>query len=151
MKSPLWRYALRLTLNSFVYSALTFLLYLGIITKWPDLGGVAIAVAIVSAVMSIVYIYSISWKTGERDRNLVKFGHLTYQPLRGLWAGLVSAVPLLLTWVQTWQLTSTPVKVISFAGIVGLVAMATVSYQLGHKLVSMSFRLFYKKKKSNSK
>jgi|GEM_PF-929245 len=41
-------------------------------------------------------IYSETWKSGQQDYNLVKFGHMDESKLRGFKAGLVSQVPGLL-------------------------------------------------------
>lgn len=39
-------------------------------------------------------LYSTSWGIAERERNLVKFGHIKEDKLRGLRAGLYSSIPL---------------------------------------------------------
>jgi hypothetical protein len=49
--------------------------------------------ALLAFLLFAVSTYTNAWHTGERDINLVKYGHSPYRSLKGLWGGLWAQLP----------------------------------------------------------
>jgi len=52
-----------------------------------------IAPAILSWILLAAATYVTSWHVGARDRNLVKYNHITYMKYKGLWACFLTQLP----------------------------------------------------------
>ncbi|MDR2655069.1 MAG: hypothetical protein LBC56_03220 [Oscillospiraceae bacterium] len=53
---------------------------------------------ILSAGILVSFLYVLMWYDGDRDSNLVLFGHVDFDPLRGIKAGLLAALPAALSY-----------------------------------------------------
>ena len=57
---------------------------------------------IIAQILELVIIFNFAymymWYEGDRDRNLVNFNHIKYDKLRGLKAGLISSIPLFISY-----------------------------------------------------
>ncbi len=49
--------------------------------------------SVLSIILFIAMMYSESWRAGQQDRNLMNFGHVDFDKLRGLKASLYSQIP----------------------------------------------------------
>lgn len=119
MKNPTGKLVLRLLLNHLVFSLITLMLILLIapmtgkgaakdmVGPSPEtvLPPVAIILpSLLSWVLFAMMTYTEGWRSGERDINLVKYKHITYQPLKGLLGGLLAQIPgVLLAAAALWQ------------------------------------------------
>ena len=50
----------------------------------------SIVVTVVCFLFYVIYVYIYSWRTGQRDYNLVLYKHREYKKLRPVWAALIS-------------------------------------------------------------
>ena len=143
IKSPLWKSALRHWVNHllFTFGALFLLLVAApiflpvadeetaalldyrlpplalILTSLLNWSGYAIAT------------YCEGWHLGSRDQNLVKYNHMTYAPLRGMWGSLIAQIPI---------------AVLALAAVLRWVGLATFQWALSANLIyDASFRWLF--------
>ncbi|GHV19736.1 hypothetical protein FACS189425_10470 [Clostridia bacterium] len=141
MKSPLWKFTLTLVYNILIPSLIAFVVYIamsdGNWAKWAN------PAAGVFYLITAVNVYCVAWRAGERDRNLVKFGHLTYKPLRGLWAGLLSVIPFV-------ALCAAVIRVgglMWFASVFAVAPLCSMAgYLLGYRLLRIIDKVIYRGK-----
>ncbi|MDR3208095.1 MAG: hypothetical protein LBT60_07170 [Oscillospiraceae bacterium] len=107
--------------------------------------------------------YTNAWHVGERDINLIKYGHTTYQPLKGLWGGLLAQLPgvAFAVWACLGSLWGTLGVKLYYATYLWLFAIwdapwifflpAVLSplfslwgYHNGHRYVSLYYKIVYK-------
>lgn len=62
-------------------------------TTLEDSGVYFLLVSLLALLMLGALAYSLAWRTGQRDYNLVKYGHIPSDSFRGLKAGLYSQIP----------------------------------------------------------
>jgi hypothetical protein len=97
-KCPVWRFAFRLfyahIANVFIMLVAAMLVEnLGLINVQVSDGVTPVVVTIVCFLFYVIYVYIQSWRVGQRDQNLILYKHETKQPLKGLYAGLLSQLP----------------------------------------------------------
>ena len=95
MKSPFSHYVGRL-LGMQIYTTFLTLIPFTIASALLDVGAASFITALFGIVVYCITIYTASWATGERDRNLVLYGHMHEDKLRGLKAGLCAVCPMLI-------------------------------------------------------
>lgn len=65
--------------------------------------GVELFSDVLSSILMVLILISVTYtvlsKEGDRDSNAVQFGHMAYDPLRGLKVGLIAAVPSILSYL----------------------------------------------------
>ena len=65
--------------------------------------GVELFSDVLSSILMVLILISVTYtvlsKEGDRDSNAVQFGHMAYDPLRGLKVGLMAAVPSILSYL----------------------------------------------------
>ena len=97
-KCPVWRFAFRI----FYAHIANVLIMLVAAMLVENLGLVNIQVSdevtpavvtIVCFLFYVIYVYMQSWRVGQRDHNLVLYTHETKQPMKGLYAALLSQLP----------------------------------------------------------
>ncbi|GHU96931.1 hypothetical protein FACS1894208_12070 [Clostridia bacterium] len=148
MKSPLYRFVLTLLFNISIPSLIALVVFVTMIdSNWARWTYIATGAFYL---ITLVNVYSVAWRLGERDRNLVKFGHLTYKPLRGLWAGLLSVIPFVI-------LAALVIRVgglLWYASVFPLIPVCTLlGYFFGHRLFRVIDKVIYrgKPRKRNTK
>ncbi len=97
-RCPVWRFAFRLfyahIANVFIMLVAAMLVEnLGLINVQVSDGVTPVVVTIVCFLFYVIYVYIQSWRVGQRDQNLILYKHETKQPLKGLYAGLLSQLP----------------------------------------------------------
>lgn len=70
-------------------------------TEWTVAGKNAynITSQIFMILLFSVMLYTVIWSCGDADRNLVHYGHIKRDKLKGLKTGLLAAIPAFLTWI----------------------------------------------------
>lgn len=92
MKSTLFQFVFKIVLAHL--SAIAAYLFLMVIfSPILDETLVYILVTVISTVLYTMLCYVEAWRTGERDINLVKYGHITENKRKGLIAGLICTIP----------------------------------------------------------
>ena len=109
LKSPIWKSAVRHWVNYLLFAFGTLFLLLVVAPMFtpmaPDSETIAQLdynlppPAIVLTSLLTWSGYSVSayvegWHLGSRDHNLVKYDHMSYAPLRGLWGNLTAQIPI---------------------------------------------------------
>lgn len=147
MKSRLRTFIIRLSFRLFSLAVSGVFIRGMLLVFFPEQETLSNAVALAILVLNMVGQYQIAWKTGERDRNLVKFNHLTYQPRRGFVAGAFAFVPTLagLIFMQVFA----PLFIyIVYIAVIALTPLLTgIGYLNGHKLKSYGISIMYRKKR----
>ncbi|GHV06914.1 hypothetical protein FACS1894217_06580 [Clostridia bacterium] len=143
MKSrSIWRFALIVAYNVFVPSFIAVVVFISLagndMVGWipPALG--------LFYMLTAINVYSAAWRNGERDRNLVKFGHLTFQPLRGLWAGLLGESPIVIALI--FWLAKGGAWYIYFTAAIVMPILSLVGYLCGHRLFRIIDKVLYRGK-----
>jgi len=127
----------------------------------------SIAVTVVCFLFYVIYVYVQSWRTGQRDYNLVLYNHITYSKWKPLWAALVSqAVGIVLvilvqfpdlgfSWVRyaryyylnfNWLLINVgeSFRPIYFLPVLLPLILAPAAYHMGYRGVFLANKLLYK-------
>lgn len=86
-------FAFNLLKTQLLIEFLTFILSIGFSIIFPSFWAQLLA-TVVGLYFFFSFFYSRSWSTGERDRNLVMYGHINQDMLKGLKAGFLSNIPL---------------------------------------------------------
>lgn len=93
MKSPFSKVVIGCITVKLIAILITFLVMMllaGILdTIWVQLISTFVGIFFYTSML-----YSACWNIAERDRNLVKFGHMEEDKMRGLKAGIYSTIPL---------------------------------------------------------
>ena len=146
MKSPLHVFVMRLMTNMLVSAAAGMYIYLRLPEPYPKLTLLWNLLALTVPAFSCYITYTGAWKFGERDRNLVKYNHLTYQPGRGFSAGGIAVIiPLILMILLTVD-NFTAVKLI-YCIVIFLSPLASgIGYLNGHKLKYDGIGIVYRRK-----
>ena len=97
-KCPVWRFAFRIfyahIANVLIMLVAAMLVEnLGLLHIQVSDGVTPVVVTIVCFLFYVVYIYVQSWRVGQRDQNLILYKRETKQPLKGLYAALLSQLP----------------------------------------------------------
>ena len=97
-KCPVWRFAFRIfyahIANVLIMLVAAMLVEtLGLLHIQVSNGVTPVVVTIVCFLFYVVYIYVQSWRVGQRDQNLILYKHETKQPLKGLYAAILSQLP----------------------------------------------------------
>lgn len=134
----------------------------------------SVAVTVVCFVFYVVYVYVQSWRTGERDHNLVLYKHREYQPLRPVWAALISqAIGIVLvvlvqfpsfgfTWVRyaryyylnfNWFLihVGETFRPIFFVPVLIPFIVAPAAYHMGYRGIYLANKLVFSMPKDEAK
>ena len=91
--SPMKHMVIR-TINTYIYTILISLVPLVIGTRFFEERGAQLLTTVVGMLVLFALTYSVFWGTAERDRNLVIYGHLKENKLRGLQGALLGMIPL---------------------------------------------------------
>lgn len=103
MKSTLFQFIFKIIIIHI--AAIAAYLFLMIIFT-PIMGETTLMYVLTTTISTLLYTwlcYLESWRTGERDHNLVKYGHIPENKRKGLIAGLICTVPgfILAVLIQT--------------------------------------------------
>jgi hypothetical protein len=147
MKSPLYVLAMRLTTRAFSIVIIGFFIYLIFPEYSPDLTLLWNILSLLTLVICYATLYHTAWRCGERDRNLVKYNHLSYKPARGFIAGGCAAILPLLSLFLFVIADPSPVKIIYFTVVICIPLLTGVAYLNGHKLKRYGISIVYKKRK----
>lgn len=131
-----------------------------------------IAVTVVCFLFYVIYIYLQSWRRGQRDANLVEYGHITYDAkkpfLAALYSQIVGIVLAILvqfpsqgfTWVRfaryfylnfNWFLITTGEKyrAIYFVPVLFPLIVAPIAYRMGYKGIYLANKVVFNVKKED--
>lgn len=148
MKSPFSAIAIRLTTNLLVFVTFGMIIHVRIPEMYPKFTVLLDLASIAIIVLGGVYLYVVMWKYGERDRNLVKYNYLTYQPKRGYIAGAIAVgLPLILL-VALAISNYSYVKLIYITAVILVPLVTGIGYTNGHKLKTIGINIIYKNKKA---
>ena len=150
MTSPMRKFVVRIAMTLLSYTLFGLLAIVFLMNYFTG-GFVIISATALIAFIMLCLIYTHSWHTGHRDRNLVKYGHLAYQRWRGVIAGMYACVPFVLIGVALVILTGPHVQYLYFTLLLAVPAASGAGYIAGHKLYSVGSKLFYKTPKKNDK
>ena len=97
-KCPVWRFAFRIfyahIANVLIMLVAAMLVEnLGLLNIHVSDGVTPVVVTIVCFLFYVIYVYVQSWRVGQRDQNLILYKHETKQPLKALYAALLSQLP----------------------------------------------------------
>ena len=97
-KTPVWRFAFRLfyahIANVLIMIVAAMLVEnLGLLNIQVSDGVTPVVVTVVCFLFYVIYVYVQSWRVGQRDLNLILYKHETKQPLKALYAALLSQLP----------------------------------------------------------
>ena len=97
-KCPVWRFAFRIfyahIANVLIMLVAAMLVEnLGLVNIHVSDGVTPVVVTIVCFLFYVIYIYVQSWRVGQRDQNLILYARETKQPLKALYAALLSQLP----------------------------------------------------------
>ena len=97
-KCPIWRFAFRIfyahIANVLIMLVAAMLVEnLSLVNVHVSDGVTPVVVTIVCFLFSVIYVYVQSWRVGQRDQNLILYKHETKQPLKALYAALLSQLP----------------------------------------------------------
>ena len=132
-----------------------------------------IAVTVVCFLFYIIYIYLQSWRRGQRDANLVTYGHIEYDRKKPFLAALYSqAIGLVLgilvqfpslgfTWVRyaryyylnfNWVLITVgeSFRPIYFVPVLFPLILAPIAYHMGYRGIYLANKLIFNVKKENA-
>lgn len=167
-----WSLTKSLFWANFIASAISLIFIYMIMSIFSETTALIIQTGIGGLIL-LAIAYSAAWHVGTKDYNLVKFGHVSYQPLKGLQCGLMSQIPAAILGILSiihaatgsltqWLVIAYRVLFASVVGVFKLIdislyfyllpllavpAAATVGYALGYKQISLMEILVYKKKK----
>jgi len=100
LKNPTGALATRMLTALLIMSMTALVLNLVLGTIIPEgWGSNAFWLACITVPLTFIVcgsLYGAAWQCGEREYNLVKHGHLRYDPYKGIKAGVIAAVPGLL-------------------------------------------------------
>lgn len=118
-KTPVWRFAFRLfyahIANVLIMLVAAMLVEnLGLISIQVSDEVTPVVVTVVCFLFYVVYVYIQSWRIGQRDLNLILYKHETKQPLKALYAALLSQLPGIILAVAI-QFPATGFSVIRYA------------------------------------
>ncbi|MCL2081281.1 MAG: hypothetical protein FWH16_04180 [Oscillospiraceae bacterium] len=146
MKSPLHIFVIRLMTNELMFSVAGMYVYLRLPVAYPNLAFLWSFLALVVLALSCYVMYTGAWRFGERDRNLVKYNHLTYQPWRGFTAGGIAVAMPLILMVLLAVNDITLVKII-YCTVIFLSPLASgFGYLNGHKLKYDGISIVYRRR-----
>ncbi len=97
-KCPVWRFAFRI-FYAHIANVLIMLVTAMLVENLSLLnirvsdGVTPAVVTIVCFLFYVVYVYIQSWRVGQRDQNLILYKHETKQPMKALYAALLSQLP----------------------------------------------------------
>ena len=97
-KCPVWRFAFRIfyahIANVLIMLVAAMLVEnLGLINIHVSDGVTPVVVTTVCFLFYVVYVYVQSWRVGQRDQNLILYKHEKKQPLKALYAAVLSQLP----------------------------------------------------------
>ncbi len=95
VKSPLYVFVFGLLKKQGIIFAISLIILLSVSIVLPTIWAQAIT-TIIGLYMYFELIYSYSWSAGERDRNLVMYNHIKADDLKGLKAGILSNIPIII-------------------------------------------------------
>ena|GEM_PF-2419320 len=151
MTSPLRRFVLKLFVSMLSYILFGMIVFVFLLNYFPETPQLGASAFVLILLISMCVLYTHSWHFGQRDRNLVKYGHMTYQKLRGLIAGAYAAVPFLIAGVALFIYTGPRIQYLYFIVFIFMAAASGAGYIAGHKLFSIGGKLIYKSPKKNDK
>jgi len=146
MKSPLYALVIRLTTNAFVIVVIGMFIYLMFPEYYPDLSLLWSALSLLTLGICCIAMYRTAWIWGERDRNLVMYNHLTYQPKRGFIAGGCAATLPFISVILFVLAEPSIVKVIYLTVIICMPLLTGVAYLNGYKLKRHGISMIYQRK-----
>jgi hypothetical protein len=76
-----------------IVSLVAYLFVLVLVAQFLEDTTSVILGTVVSTAAYVVFIYLDAWRTGQRDFNLVKYGHIKEDKLKGLKAAVISQLP----------------------------------------------------------
>ncbi len=108
-EQPIWKMAFRSYGNMLLAGVLCFIVTVSVAVF--DLPGIANDLLLLLLLLPIYIslVYTPIWNEGDRNRNMVQFGHLTYDRYKGLKIGILLMLPYL---IENVLLTLCWVKVI---------------------------------------
>ena len=97
-KTPVWRLAFRLFYAHIANVLIMFVLLcllgsLSYLNIQVSDSVFPIVVTVACFFFYIIYVYVQTWRVGQRDMNLILYNHETKQPLKALYAALLSQLP----------------------------------------------------------
>ena len=147
MKSSPCAFVLRLLGNQLMMVVSAIIIRALLIVFFPNHEILSSMISFIILAVSMMGQYRIAWKWGERDRNLVKYNHITYQSKRGFFVGLISCAPTLAALIVLEIFAALYVYIV-FIAVVALTPLFTgVGYLNGHKLKSYGISIVYRKKR----
>ncbi|MCL1820756.1 MAG: hypothetical protein FWG36_08890 [Oscillospiraceae bacterium] len=151
MKSPLRHLVIRMMTNILMYTTIGMFIHVILADVNPDWAWAWNTAAIVIIIYCGYYAYTFPWKYGERDRNLVKYNHIPYEPKRGFIAGGAAIVlplaSMLLVTINDFSI----VKVLYITVIILVPFLAGFGYINGHKLMYSGISIVYRKNSKSMK
>lgn len=148
MKNPFSAIVMRLLTNLLVFVTFGMIIHVRIPEIYPKCTALLDVASIAIILLGGFYLYMATWKYGERDRNLVKYNRLTYQPKRGFVAGAIAAaMPLILLVILTISNFSY-VKVLYITVVILVPLITGLGYLNGHKLKTIGINIIYKNTKA---
>ncbi len=147
------------TLKIWTVHIIAMVIYLFVLVLTAQLMGDTPSVIIATILSTAVYIaciYVDAWRTGQRDYNLVKYGHIKEDKLKGLKASIISQIPGLILaavlifytkgdffgqayrWIYLFfcyvvNLLAEGTKAAYFIPLVFAPVTASIAYRLGYK------------------
>jgi len=174
MKSPFSHYVGRL-LGMQIYTTILTLIPFTIANALLSVEAASVITAVFGIAVYCITIYTASWATAERDRNLVLYGHMQEDKLRGLKAGLYAVAPMLIctlllvfhtyvsflpnwfpvcyrliflpfAFIVNWMTAHPALAVLGILVCVVCPAAACYGYHNGRNLVQLLPKILYKQK-----
>lgn len=93
MTSPFYRIVTGCLTVQIIVVMITLILMMAVANLFDTIW-VQIICTVVGVYLFCSMQYSMCWSTAERERNLIKYGHLTEDKWRGLRAGLYATIPM---------------------------------------------------------
>ncbi len=173
-KNSHWSLTKSLFWANFIASAISLIFIYMIMSVFSKTTALIIQTGIGGLIL-LAIAYSAAWHSGTKDYNLVKFGHVKYQPFKGLQCGLMSQIPAailailciiraatdsLSQWVEiayrllfacvigAFELT----EISPYFYLLPLLAVpvaAAVGYALGYRQISLMENMVFKKKRED--
>ena len=147
MKSKLSTFALRITGGLFAFTLSGILLWAVLISYLPNYQVIGFTASVAALALTMTGQYLSAWKTGERDRNLVKYNHITYQPKRGFIAGGIAFIPAMAGLITLEVIAHRPIYIVYICVIALTPLIIGVAYLNGYNLNSLGISIMYRKKK----
>ena len=147
MKSKLSTFILNQMGSQFMLMLSGILMWGVLLAYFPTRETLCSAVAVAALALNMWGQYAGAWRIGERDRNLVKYGHITYRPYRGFIVGAVSLLPSLAGLIILELTAHRYMYVVYIIGVALTPLLTGIGYLNGHKLKSLGISIVYRKKR----